>query len=63
VNYQKLFSSKKLTLVDAKFEFGFYNGEIYLADEISGDTIRVIDDQSRHLDKEVSGGLKASMNY
>ncbi len=49
----KLFSSKKLTLVDAKFEFGFYNGEIYLADEISGDTIRVIDDQSRHLDKEV----------
>jgi len=36
-----------------QIEFGFYNGEIYLADEISGDTIRVIDDQSRHLDKEV----------
>jgi phosphoribosylaminoimidazole-succinocarboxamide synthase len=49
----KLLASKGLTLVDAKFEFGLLGGELLLADEISGDTVRVIDESGRHLDKEV----------
>ncbi|MEM1928021.1 MAG: phosphoribosylaminoimidazolesuccinocarboxamide synthase [Acidilobaceae archaeon] len=47
-------SSKGLLLVDIKFEFGFAkDGSIVLADEISGDTFRVIDEKGRHLDKEI----------
>jgi phosphoribosylaminoimidazole-succinocarboxamide synthase len=49
----KLLASKRLTLVDAKFEFGLLGGELVLADEISGDTMRVLDESGRHLDKEV----------
>ncbi len=49
----KLLASKGLTLVDAKFEFGLLGGELVLADEISGDTVRVLDESGKHLDKEV----------
>jgi len=49
----KLLASKGLALVDAKFEFGLLGGELVLADEISGDTVRVLDESGRHLDKEV----------
>lgn len=43
-----------LTLVDFKLEFGRdVDGRLLVADEISGDTIRVIDAEGRHLDKEV----------
>lgn len=49
----KLLASRGLTLVDAKFEFGLLEGELVLADEISGDTVRVLDKGGRHLDKEV----------
>jgi phosphoribosylaminoimidazole-succinocarboxamide synthase len=43
-----------LTLIDFKLEFGRdADGRLLVADEISGDTIRVIDAEGRHLDKEV----------
>lgn len=49
-----------LTLIDFKVEFGRdpESGELILADEISGDTIRVINEEGSHLDKEIyrSGG-------
>lgn len=49
-----LFSSKGLTLVDMKLEFGKdKSGDIVLADEISGDTFRVLDEKGSHLDKEI----------
>ncbi len=42
-----------LTLVDFKLEFGFdKSGNIVLADEISGDTMRILIN-GRHLDKEL----------
>lgn len=48
------FRSVGLRLVDIKFEFGFdSSGELLLADEISGDTFRALDESGRHLDKEV----------
>ena len=48
------FSSKKLRFIDMKLEFGYTKtGEILLADEISGDTFRVMDENNNHLDKEV----------
>lgn len=56
VNYElkELFSSKNLSLIDMKLEFGKDNdGNIFLADEISGDTFRVLDERGRHLDKEI----------
>lgn len=50
----KLFSSKNLLLVDIKLEFGKnLNNEILLADELSGDIFRVLDENRNHLDKEV----------
>lgn len=50
----ELFSSRNLILVDMKLEFGRdSNGNILLADEISGDTFRVLDQNGNHLDKEV----------
>ncbi|MEM0228329.1 MAG: phosphoribosylaminoimidazolesuccinocarboxamide synthase [Ignisphaera sp.] len=49
-----LFLSKNLTLIDMKLEFGRdRNGDIVLADEISGDTFRVLDENGEHLDKEI----------
>ena len=48
------FASKNLKLVDIKLEFGVDNhGNVILADEISGDTFRVLDENGEHLDKEV----------
>lgn len=50
----KYFSLNGLRLVDVKLEFGAdQSGSFLLADEISGDTFRVIDEQGNHLDKEV----------
>ncbi|MGC8542780.1 MAG: phosphoribosylaminoimidazolesuccinocarboxamide synthase [Vulcanisaeta sp.] len=46
-------ASKGLTLVDFKLEFGFdKSNNLVLADELSGDTIRVLIN-GRHLDKEL----------
>ena len=51
---REIFSEAKLKLIDFKLEFGRdKNNELILADEISGDTFRVIDENGRHLDKEV----------
>ncbi len=47
-----LFAKHGLTLIDLKLEFGKRDGRIYLADELSGDTFRIIDREGRHLDKE-----------
>ncbi|MEM4789060.1 MAG: phosphoribosylaminoimidazolesuccinocarboxamide synthase [Ignisphaera sp.] len=50
----KFFEFKNLRFVDIKLEFGkSKSGEILLADEISGDTFRVIDQNNNHLDKEI----------
>jgi len=50
----KLFESKGLKLVDLKLEFGRdKNGRIIVADEISGDTFRALDERGEHLDKEI----------
>ncbi len=50
-----------LTLVDFKLEFGFdKSGKLVLADEMSGDTMRILIN-GRHLDKELfrRGGASA----
>jgi len=50
----KIFESRGLKFIDVKFEFGRdRSGELVLADEITGDSFRVIDPEGRHLDKEV----------
>jgi phosphoribosylaminoimidazole-succinocarboxamide synthase len=49
----KYFRSLGLRLVDIKLEFGYGRGDFVLADEISGDTFRVLDEHGNHLDKEV----------
>lgn len=47
------FNGLNITLVDFKLEFGRYNGEIILADEISPDTCRLWDkDTGKKLDKD-----------
>ena len=47
-------SAHGLALVDMKLEFGRgAGGEIVLGDEITGDTMRILDESGRHLDKEV----------
>ena len=49
----KIFSDAGLILVDFKLEFGRYKGSIILADEISPDTCRLWDSQTRKkLDKD-----------
>jgi len=49
-----LFEERGLKFIDVKFEFGRDSeGEFLLADEITGDSFRVIDSDWRHLDKEV----------
>ncbi|ADM27110.1 phosphoribosylaminoimidazole-succinocarboxamide synthase [Ignisphaera aggregans DSM 17230] len=49
-----IFSSKGLRFVDLKLEFGRdKNGRLIVADEISGDTFRVLDENGNHLDKEI----------
>lgn len=48
------FREKGLTLLDLKVEFGRDKGNrLLLADEITGDTFRVLDENGSHLDKEV----------
>lgn len=47
------FKEKNIRLIDFKIEFGIYNGEIILADEISPDTCRLWDaDTNKKLDKD-----------
>jgi phosphoribosylaminoimidazole-succinocarboxamide synthase len=47
------FAERKMKLVDFKIEFGLYNGEIILADEISPDTCRLWDaETNQKLDKD-----------
>lgn len=49
----KVFSDVGLFLVDAKFEFGFIGDELYLGDEITPDSCRLWDIQSKKiLDKD-----------
>lgn len=49
----ELFKQAGLTLVDAKYEFGLFNGEIILADEISPDSCRIWDiETGEKLDKD-----------
>lgn len=49
-----IFSKYGLRFVDLKLEFGRdSSGKLLVADEISGDTFRVIDETGSHLDKEV----------
>jgi phosphoribosylaminoimidazole-succinocarboxamide synthase len=50
---KKFFSRRNLDLVDFKLEFGRYKGKIVLADEISPDTCRLWEkDTRRRLDKD-----------
>jgi len=50
----KTLLSKNLRLIDIKLEFGKdKDGFLVLADEISGDTFRVMDENNNHLDKEI----------
>ncbi len=50
----RFFEYKNLRFLDIKLEFGrSKSGEILLADEISGDTFRVLDQNNNHLDKEI----------
>lgn len=47
------FAEKNITLVDYKLEFGLYEGRVILADEISPDTCRLWDtDTKEKLDKD-----------
>lgn len=49
----KIFESRGLKFIDVKFEFGRYrDGSLVLADELSADSFRVIDEEGKHLDKE-----------
>ncbi len=48
------FSESGLLLIDFKLEFGRdSDGKIILADDICGDSLRVVDSEGRHHDKEV----------
>lgn len=48
-----LFKQAGLTLVDAKYEFGLFDGEVILADEISPDSCRIWDVETHEkLDKD-----------
>ncbi|MCS7245357.1 MAG: phosphoribosylaminoimidazolesuccinocarboxamide synthase [candidate division WOR-3 bacterium] len=49
----EFFKSYSLKLVDIKFEFGKYNDEILLGDEISPDIFRVWDENGNSYDKDV----------
>ncbi|MFW9786440.1 MAG: phosphoribosylformylglycinamidine synthase subunit PurS [Candidatus Thorarchaeota archaeon] len=50
----ELLKQQGLTLVDFKLEFGCTEaGHIVIADELSGDTMRVWDEKSKSLDKDV----------
>lgn len=50
---QKFFLERNIKLIDFKLEFGLYDGEVILADEISPDTCRLWDkDTNKKLDKD-----------
>ena len=50
---KEFFMKSNLKLIDFKIEFGRYNGQIVLADEISPDTCRLWDkDTNRKMDKD-----------
>ncbi len=50
---QKFFIERNMKLIDFKLEFGLYDGEVILADEISPDTCRLWDkDTNKKLDKD-----------
>jgi phosphoribosylaminoimidazole-succinocarboxamide synthase len=50
---QKFFDSIGIILVDFKLEFGIYEGEVVLGDEISPDSCRLWDKESlEKLDKD-----------
>ncbi|HHV71733.1 MAG TPA: phosphoribosylaminoimidazolesuccinocarboxamide synthase [Clostridia bacterium] len=50
---QKIFDEKGFILVDFKLEFGVHKGQVILADEISPDTARIWDKQSKEkMDKD-----------
>ncbi len=56
-----LFEGRGYRLVDFKIEVGFVDGKLVVVDELSGDTMRVVDAEGRHLDKEVyrrGGGVE-----
>jgi len=49
-----ILSRKKLRLVDFKIEVGRdHENKLLVADELTGDAFRVLDEKGRHLDKEV----------
>ncbi len=51
---RKFWRDKGIILVDFKLEFGYCNGEIILADEVSPDTCRLWDENTnKKLDKDV----------
>ncbi len=51
---QNFWKEKGILLVDFKLEFGYCNGEIILADEVSPDTCRLWDEKTnKKLDKDV----------
>lgn len=55
---KEFFTEKGMKLIDFKVEFGRYNGQIILADEISPDTCRLWDAQTNEeLEKESFGSL------
>lgn len=50
---KKFFLERNIRLIDFKLEFGLYDGEVILADEISPDTCRLWDkDTDKKLDKD-----------
>lgn len=50
---QKFFLERNIKLIDFKLEFGLYDGEVILADEISPDTCRLWDKETnKKLDKD-----------
>lgn len=50
---KKFFIEKNIKLIDFKLEFGLYEGDVILADEISPDTCRLWDkDTDKKLDKD-----------
>ncbi len=47
------FERQGYKLIDFKIEVGFVDEKLVVVDELSGDTMRIVDSEGRHLDKEV----------
>ncbi len=58
-----VFEPRGYKLIDFKIEVGRVDGKLVVVDELSGDTMRVVDREGRHLDKEVfrKGGSVAEL--